>query len=207
MTSRALGMMLALVAGLVVLLVAGPPGSAETRRLPSAELMQLMRQPGHVAFMRHALAPFEGAPKEAGMDAATLGPCPTQRNLDARGRADARRIGELFRASGVVFELIYTSKWCRSRETAELIAGRPVDNLALINSYWTSPERTTKGPLQIAALKRWLNEELPKSARALMVSHGSLIQDLTGIVTDESEIVVVRADGNGGIVVVGHGVP
>ena len=39
-----------------------------------------------------------------------------------------------------------------------------------------------------------------------MVTHGSLITGLTGIDTDETEIVVVKADGEGGVVVVGRGV-
>ena len=58
-------------------------------------LIELLKTPGHVAFMRHAWAPFEGAPKSEGVSAETLGPCETQRNLDDKGRADARRLGVL----------------------------------------------------------------------------------------------------------------
>ena len=84
--------------------------------------------------------------------------------------------------------------------------GRPVENLALINSYFTDPDKT-RGAAQQAALKRYLNETLPPSARALMVTHGSLIQDLTGIFTDETEVVIVKADRSGGVIVVGRGFP
>lgn len=168
-------------------------------------LMDLLKKPGHVAFMRHAWAPFEGAPKSEGVSAETLGPCETQRNLDEKGRSDARRLGELFRRAGVVFEHVYTSKWCRCRETAELIMGRPVENLTLINSYYTNPDKSV-GPIQQAALKRYISESIPLAARALMVTHGSLITDLTGIDTDETEIVVIKADGKGGVDVVGRGV-
>ena len=104
-------------------------------------MLDLLKQSGHIAFMRHASAPFEGAPKSEGVSTETLGPCETQRNLDDKGRADARRLGELFRRAGVVFEHVYTSKWCRCRETAELTMGRPVDNLPLINSYYTNPTK------------------------------------------------------------------
>lgn len=187
------------------------PAHAQSRSAPptvSGEaLMELLRQPGHVAFMRHALAPFEGAPKEAGRTAEALGPCETQRNLDERGRADARRIGEAFRKAGVVFDRIYTSKWCRCRDTAELIAGRPVENLPLINSYFTDPSKAQKGPAQLAALRAFLNNDLKPGERVLMVTHGSLIHDLTEFVADESDIAVVKADGKGGIVVVASGKP
>lgn len=180
---------------------------AAPRAFKGAALIALLKQPGHIAFMRHALAPFEGAPKEAGMTAEGLGPCSSQRNLDERGRADARRIGEKFRSSGVTFEHIYTSKWCRCRETAELIKGGAVENLPLINSFWTHPERPKVGPPQIAALKAYLSKDIKPTDRALMVTHGSLIEALTGLGTDESDIVVVKADGKGGITVIGYGAP
>ena len=178
---------------------------ASTVRADTSRLIELLKQPGHVAFMRHAWAPFEGAPKSEGVSAETLGPCETQRNLDDKGRADARRLGELFRINGVVFEHVFTSKWCRCQETADLIMGRAVENLPLIDSYYTNPDKSV-GPRQQAALKHYLHETLPPSARVLLVTHGSLITDLTGIDTDETEIVIVRADGKGGVAVVGRGV-
>lgn len=189
---------------LALVILALTAGIGSSARAETTDLIQLLKQPGHIAFMRHALAPFEGAPKE-NVSAETLGPCATQRNLDDKGRADARRLGELFRREGVVFEHVYTSKWCRCRETAELIMARPVETLDLINSYYTNPDKSVR-PRQQAALARYLNEALPRTARALMVTHGSLIADLTGIDTHETEIVVVKADGKGGIVVVGRGV-
>ncbi|HRK19131.1 MAG TPA: histidine phosphatase family protein [Hyphomicrobiaceae bacterium] len=199
------------VATLVQLAGMSGPAHAQPPTAPPTvsgdALMDLLRQPGHVAFMRHALAPFEGAPKETGRTAEALGPCETQRNLDERGRADARRIGDAFRTAGVVFDRIYTSKWCRCRETAELIAGRPVENLPLINSYFTDPSKAQKGPAQLAALRAFLNHDLKPGDRVLMVTHGSLIHDLTEFVADESDIAVVKADGKGGIVVVASGKP
>lgn len=192
--------LLTMIVAALAIAVMTPEVRADTSRL-----IELLKQPGHVAFMRHAWAPFEGAPKSEGVSAETLGPCETQRNLDDKGRADARRLGELFRLNGVVFEHVYTSKWCRCQETADLIMGRAVENLPLINSYYTNPDKTV-GPRQQAALKHYLNETLTPTARALMVTHGSLITDLTGIDTDETEMVVVKADGKGGIAVVGRGV-
>jgi len=191
----------AVVALLGVLMLA--PGAAAAAQ----SVLELLKTPGHVALMRHAWAPFEGAPKEGGKLPEQLGGCETQRNLDDKGRADARRIGELFRERGIAFDKVYTSKWCRCVETADLIIGRKVDNLELINSYYTSPDKATRGPAQLAALKRYINATLARTDRVLLITHGSLISDLAGIDTGETEIVVVKADGNGGIVVVGHGVP
>ncbi len=169
-------------------------------------LLELLKQPGHIGLMRHALAPFANAPKSEGVSAETLGPCETQRNLNDVGRADARRIGELFRKEGVTFENVFTSKWCRCRETAELIMGRPVENLPLIDSYYTNPDKA-RGAAQIAALKKYISEKLAPGSRTLFVTHGSLITDLSGNDTNEAEIVIVKADGKGGIEVIARGVP
>ena len=175
------------------------PSRAET-------VIDLLRVPGHVGFMRHALAPLEGAPKDGDRVGPEIGPCATQRNINDVGRSEARRIAALFRQQGLVFEHVYTSAWCRCRETAELVMGRPVENLPALDSYFTSQAKATRGPAQIAALKRFLNETLKPADRALLVTHGSVIGDLTAIETGETEIVVVKADSTGGIKVIGHGV-
>jgi phosphohistidine phosphatase SixA len=184
----------------IILLLLPATAHAET-------VVELLKKPGHIGFMRHAWAPFEGAPKEGPVTAETLGPCEKQRNLDEKGRTDAKRINALFAQEGVVFEHVFTSKWCRCRETAELIAGRPVANLPLINSFYSDPDKAARAPVQLAALKKYIGETFKPTDRALMVTHGSLITDLAGIDTDESEVVVMKADGNGGLVVVGRGVP
>lgn len=177
------------------------PAAADTS---SVDLIALLKQAGHIAFMRHAWAPFEGAPKSGPQSAEQVGPCETQRNLDAFGRKDAARVGGVLRQAGVTFDYVYTSHICRCRETAALIMQREVENLPLINSYFSDPDKR-RGPAQLRYLKQFLNEILPRDARALMVTHGSLITDLAGIDTGETEIVIVKADGKGGITVVGRG--
>ena len=74
-----------------------------------------LREPGAVAIMRHALAPGGGDP--AGFDVTD---CATQRNLDDRGRDQARAIGAALRERGFTFGRVLTSQWCRCRDTATL---------------------------------------------------------------------------------------
>jgi phosphohistidine phosphatase SixA len=182
-------------------------GQQPLARVGPAAVVNLLKQPGHIGFMRHAWAPFEGAPKEGPVTAEALGPCGKQRNLDDKGRMDSRRIGALFAKEGVVFEHVFTSKWCRCRETAELIMGRKVDNLPLLDSFYSDPDKAVRAPVQLAALKAHIAATFKPTDRALMVTHGSLITDLAGIDTDENEVVVMKSDGRGGLVVVGRGVP
>ena len=75
----------------IVLLLAwaGPVAQAEE------SVWQVLREPGAVVVLRHSYAPGGFDPPDARLD-----DCSTQRNLDENGRAQARRIGEAFRASG-----------------------------------------------------------------------------------------------------------
>ena len=58
--------------------------------LPTAADARFARlsEPGIVAILRHAFAPGTGDPASFRLD-----DCTTQRNLDAQGRAQARKIG------------------------------------------------------------------------------------------------------------------
>ena len=71
---------------------------------------------GTVFFMRHALAPGNGDPKKF-----LIGDCRTQRNLDETGRRQAFEIGKKLKKSGLIFSAVYTSRWCRCIETADIL--------------------------------------------------------------------------------------
>src|SRR6056297_4291594 len=96
-----------------------------------AGVTEAMKQPGVVVLMRHALAPGTGDP--ARFD---LGDCSTQRNLDARGREQARRTGATLCPASVTFDAVWTSQWCRSRDTAALIDMGPVQEKPPLNSLF-----------------------------------------------------------------------
>jgi phosphohistidine phosphatase SixA len=62
-----------------------------------------------VTAMRHTDAPG-GAGDPPGF---RVDDCATQRNLSAKGRADAARIGARLRSEGIAVERILSSPWCR----------------------------------------------------------------------------------------------
>ena len=90
-----------------------------------------LKSPDAVGLMRHALAPGIGDP-----DTFDLNDCTTQRTLDDRGRDQARRTGESLRAAGVTFDEVWTSQWCRSRNTALLLDVGPVIEVPALNSHF-----------------------------------------------------------------------
>src|SRR5262245_1997085 len=83
----------------------------------AARAWNALRAGGHVALMRHADAPggFGDPPGFRVED------CATQRNLSARGRADAEMIGARLKQEGIAFEKILSSPWCRCVDTGKLM--------------------------------------------------------------------------------------
>jgi len=140
-------------------------------------------RPGAVAIMRHALAPGTGDPAGFRID-----DCSTQRTLDARGRAQARKIGAEMRARGVRFDRVLTSRWCRCRETARLMDVGPVEAFPVLDSFFA--DRRANGPRQTAALRDFLDDR-PAGERILLVTHQVNITALTGRGVTSGEVVVL----------------
>jgi phosphohistidine phosphatase SixA len=163
--------------------------------LPGLALAQweALKRPGAVAIMRHAIAPGTGDP-----DDFRLGDCSTQRNLDARGREQAREIGGAIRAAGVKVDRVLTSQWCRSRETAELLGLGPVQELPALNSFFE--DRSTRDA-QTRALRAYL-AGLSADERVVLVTHQVNITALTGRGVSSGEVFVLDVAPDGRVEVV-----
>ena len=153
-----------------------------------------LRKPSSVAVMRHAYAPGVGDPAEF-----RLGDCTTQRDLDERGRAQARAIGEAFQAAGVTVDRVLTSRWCRSRHTAEELGLGPVEEHAVLDSFFADRSTATA---QTEALRRLLADADP-AERLLLVTHQVNITALTGRGTRSGEVVVIRVGRDGAVTTLG----
>ena len=160
--------------------------------VPSAAEARFARlsQPGIVAIMRHAYAPGSGDSTRFALD-----DCTTQRNLDARGRAQARAIGAAIRAAGVIVDRVLTSQWCRCRDTARLLKLGPVDDLHAINSFFRNPDRADR---QTAELRQFLIG-LPPEETVVLVTHFVNIRALTGRGVASGEVLLLDI-GRGGTV-------
>jgi len=140
--------------------------------------------------MRHAYAPGVGDPK--GM---VPGDCSTQRNLDERGRAQAKKLGERLRAASVSDIRVYTSQWCRCRETARLLAVGTVEDLPALNSFFEQPEMRDE---RLASLRDFL-DKLPRDGRpVVLVTHQVTVTALTGYFPSSGEGLVLKLSEGGG---------
>jgi broad specificity phosphatase PhoE len=150
---------------------------------------------GLVLLMRHASAPGGGDP-----DGFRLGDCATQRNLSDEGRAQARRIGERLGALGVPIAVVWHSQWCRTRETAELLAVAPLRPEPLFNSFFNDPAREQHFAAE--ARQRLANWAGPGAL--LVVTHQVNITALSGVFPASGEIVAMRFSDAKGAQVLGR---
>ncbi|MEO7598397.1 MAG: histidine phosphatase family protein [Opitutus sp.] len=151
---------------------------------------------GQVIVLRHANAPGVGDPADM-----TLDDCTSQRNLDDRGRTQAKHLGDRLRAAGLKDLAVYTSQWCRCRDTARLLAIGEVKDLPALNSFFARPEQRTE---RTQALRVFL-DQLPRNAAPLiLVTHQVNITALTGFFPSSGEGVVLRLRENGGFERVGE---
>ena len=163
--------------------------------LPTAADARFARlsEPGIVAILRHAVAPGTGDPTTFRLD-----DCTTQRNLDARGREQARKIGAAIRAAGATVDRVVTSQSCRCRDTARFLDLGPVEDLPALNSFFRNRDRA--GP-QTAKLRQFLLG-LPPAQTVILVTHQVNITALTSRVPASGEIFMLRIGRNGTISVV-----
>jgi len=151
---------------------------------------------GYVLLLRHSLAPGVGDP-----DNFKLGDCSTQRNLSQEGRDDAAEIGDWIKRQNVKIYRVESSRWCRARQTAKLLdigkvkLNKNLDSLFRESNLESHP-KTLKTKEQI------LNHR-SKSGLLVLVGHYVNIAALVGVGVDSGEGVIVKADKNGVIKVLG----
>jgi phosphohistidine phosphatase SixA len=170
---------------LIALTVAIALGAAVRAQADEAEAWAALRAGGHIALMRHTDAPG-GAGDPPGFK---VEDCATQRNLSDRGRAEAAQIGTRLKATGIAFETILSSPWCRCVDTARLMdmgAVEPAPTLGNVVVLRDQSEALTEGTRRLIA--GWKG-----AGTLLLVTHGANIRALTGISPATGEIVVVDA--------------
>lgn len=153
-----------------------------------AALLTALRQPGHALLLRHAHAPGVGDPAHF-----RIGDCATQRNLDQRGRADARAVGARLRQAGIMKAVVYSSEWCRCVETATLLGLGPVQTAPALNSFFA---RSDEGPGRLAATRALIIDLTARQGGpVVLVTHQVTIAGLTTKDLGSGEGAVVRWTG------------
>ncbi|QJR16143.1 histidine phosphatase family protein [Usitatibacter palustris] len=183
----------ALLAGM--LLAAASAASADA---DEAALWKRLREGGYVLFIRHAeTVPGMGDPAGYKLD-----DCATQRNLSDEGRDHAKRMGARFKKERVHVERVYSSPWCRCRDTGTLAFGKSED-WSPLSSIFDFPDRETDYTERVKKRVSQYGVHKPKG-NVVMVTHNVNIAALTKLSVAQGEIVVVRPDGCCSFKVVGR---
>lgn len=161
------------------------PHSIKAADVPHS--LDIWRQPGVHALMRHAIAPGTGDPKNF-----VIGDCNTQRNLDEAGRNQARTTGARVREAGIMFDVILSSQWCRCLETAKLLGLGNVTETPALNSFFRDGSNKKIQTDQIIDRLR----ALPEDSNTLLVTHQVNITALTGVYPSSGEIILFRFGDN-----------
>jgi len=157
-------------------------------------IWEALRAPGSVVVLRHSYAPGTFDPPSARLD-----DCSTQRNLDASGRAQARRIGEAFRQNGIAVGAVLSSPRCRCLDTARLAFGQ-AQSWEPLQGALNDDERRRRQLAEIRSAVEAHRGEPP----LVLVTHGSVVTDLTALNIPMGAFVVLRRAADGTYTVAGQ---
>ena len=151
--------------------------------------LEELAKPGRVLMLRHANAPGVGDPPGFKLD-----DCPTQRNLDAAGRAQAAQLGERLAKAGVSRAKVFSSQWCRCLETARLLQLGPVTELPALNSFFG---RSQDRESNVAALRAFLARLPTDGPPVVLVTHQFTINEFTAQGTVSGGGTIFELNGTG----------
>jgi phosphohistidine phosphatase SixA len=190
MTVRALGL---LAVALVV-------GSAWAQTSPSVgDVLQLLRGGGYVVVFRHGATHAD----QADTDPLNLDNVAKQRQLNDKGRADAKAVGEALQRAGIPIGKSYSSRFFRAVETARLIGGKEPQSTLDISEggLVVTPNENNRRTESLRALVATAPDP---GTNTLIVTHKPNILDAFGkdwFEIKEGEASIFKPEGSGFVLV------
>jgi phosphohistidine phosphatase SixA len=145
-----------------------------------------LKRGGNLIFIRHAYAPGGGDPKNF-----DINDCKTQRNLSNSGRDQAKKIGFYFKENNIPIGKVYSSEWCRCKETAS-IAFNNFETKSFLNSFFSSQFAKNKDP-QMKKLKTFISN-WNEDKNLVFVTHYVVISESLNYAPSSGEIVISNKD-------------
>ena len=146
------------------------------------ELSLELKKGGKLIFIRHAYAPGGGDP--ANFD---INNCDTQRNLSKQGRDQAKKIGNFFKENDVPIFKVFSSEWCRCKETAKL-AFTNFKTKDFLNSFFSTKFANNRNK-QMFDLKNYV-EKFKGNENLIFVTHYVVISEALDYAPSSGEIVI-----------------
>jgi len=166
------------------------------------DLLTTLRAGGQVIVVRHGATHAD----QADTDPLNLENVAKQRQLNDKGRADARAMGEALKRAGIPIGRVYSSRFQRAVETARLIAGKEPEatNDVTEGGQVVSPNENAR---RMQALRAMAARVPEPGTNTLIVTHKPNILDAYGkdwFDIREGEASVFKPDGSGAYTLVGR---
>ena len=145
-------------------------------------IIENLKVGGKLIFIRHAYAPGGGDPENF-----NIYDCSTQRNLSESGRIQSRKIGNFFKENKIKIEKVYSSEWCRCKETASL-AFENFKTKSFLNSFFSSKFAQNKNS-QMRDFQKFLLDWDEKT-NLIFVTHYVVISEILDYPSSSGEIVI-----------------
>ena len=145
-------------------------------------IVEILKKNDNIIFIRHSLAPGSGDPENI-----NLNDCKTQRNLNSEGIKQSKKIGNFFKKNNIRVEHIFSSEWCRCKDTA-FYAFENFKTFDALNSFYSEKFYKNKNK-QIKQLKKFIND-WDNSSNLVLVTHYVVILEILGIGAGSGEIII-----------------
>jgi broad specificity phosphatase PhoE len=145
-------------------------------------LIDELQKGGKLIFIRHAYAPGGGDPNNF-----DINDCTTQRNLSDSGRVQSQKIGNFFKENKISIEKVYSSEWCRCKETAS-IAFKKYKTKTFLNSFFSTKFASNR-KRQIIDFNKFIST-WDKDQNLVFVTHYVVISEILNYLPSSGEIVI-----------------
>ena len=163
---------------LLIFICINPSVKADSKKT----LIDELQNGGKLIFIRHAYAPGGGDP-----DNFDINDCTTQRNLSDSGRIQSQKIGNFFEENNISIGKVYSSEWCRCKETAS-IAFKKYETINFLNSFFSAKFANNRKKQIIDFYKFISNWD--KDQNLVFVTHYVVISEILNYAPSSGEIVI-----------------
>jgi len=165
------------------------------------ELVETLREGGYNIYFRHAATNWSQADRVADSGDWTSCDPDRMRQLADAGRQTASAIGEAMRALQIPVAHVFTSPYCRTVEMARLMQLGQIETTTDIMNLRVA--EYFGGPSAIIERARQRLSTPPRAGtNIVLVAHGNVFRDATGVYPKEAEAIVCRPTGTGSYSVV-----
>ncbi len=164
--------------------------------LSDRELVDALRQGGYNIYFRHAATDWSQDDYVTTEGEWTSCDPQKMRQLSASGRAAARSIGEAIRRLEIPVGRVLSSEYCRTRQTAELMAIGPVKpTRAIMNMRVAGMVGGSEAVIERA--RKELGRKPIPGTNTVLVAHGNLMRAASGEYTGEAGAAIFKPSGGG----------